>query len=84
MRNVLLLAVVLGITGLVVGYFMFARAPITGDYIAIETLLDPPEGIIGRLMEDIGQFARIRRSIVLTGAGGAVLGVILGLIVNKR
>ena len=84
MRNVLLLGVVLGIAGLVVGYFIFARAPITGDYIAIETLLNPPAGIIGRLMENVGQFAEIRRNIVVSGVVGAVSGVVLGVLVSRR
>ena len=84
MRNVVLLAVVLGIAGLVVGYFIFARAPITGEYISLGTLLDPPEGIIGRLMEDFGQFAEIRRNIMLSGAAGVAFGVVLGVVVNKR
>ena len=84
MRNVLLLGVVLGIAGLVVGYFIFARAPITGDYIAIETLLNPPAGIIGRLMENVGQFAEIRRNIVVSGVVGAVSGVFLGVLVSRR
>ena len=84
MRNVLLLALILGIAGIVVGYFVFARAPITGDYISIGNLIDPPNNLLGRLVSEIGQFAQIRRNILLTGAGGAVLGLVLGFVVSRR
>ncbi len=84
MRNVLLLALVLGVVGLVLGYVIFARAPVTGDLISIRNLIDPPDGLIGRIVTEVGQFARIRRNILLSGAGGAAVGVILGLIVGRR
>ncbi len=84
MRNVLLLAVVFGVVGLVLGYVIFARAPVTGDLIAVRNLIDPPEGLLGRIVEEVGQFAEIRRNILLSGGGGVVVGVILGLIVGRR
>ncbi len=84
MRNVVLLAVVMGIVGLVLGYVIFARAPVTGDLISIGNLIDPPDGLLGRIVEEVGQFARIRRNILLSGGGGVVVGVIMGLIVGRR
>ena len=84
MRNVLLLAVVMGVVGLVLGYVIFARAPVTGDLISIGNLIDPPDGLLGRIVEEVGQFARIRRNILLSGGGGVVVGVIMGLIVGRR
>ncbi len=84
MKNALLLLVVLGIVGLVVGYFIFARWPITNEMIGIQDLLSQPQDIVGSLLSEVSQFAEIRRNILLTGAGGAVLGLVLGIVVSRR
>lgn len=84
MKNALLLLFVLGIAGIVAGYFIFARAPITGELIAVQNLLQPPQNLLGELISEVSQFESIRRNILLTGAGGALLGLILGLRVSRR
>jgi len=84
MRNVILLAVVFGLVGLVLGYLIFARAPITGELIAIRNLVDPPTGLVGNIVSELSQFAEIRRNILLTGGGGLVVGVVLGVVVSRR
>jgi hypothetical protein len=84
MRNVLLLAVVFGVVGLVIGYLIFARAPITGELIAIQNLIQPPRDLIGEIVSELSQFEDIRRNILFTGAGGVVVGIILGVVVSRR
>lgn len=84
MRNVLLLAVVFGAVGLVIGYLIFARAPITGELIAVQNLIQPPEDLLGQIVSEVSQFEQIRRNILYTGAGGVVVGVILGVVVSRR
>lgn len=84
MRNVILLAIVFGAVGLVIGYLIFARVPMTGELIAIGNLIQPPEGLIGNLVSEIGQFREIRRNILFSGGGGVVLGVVLGVVVSRR
>jgi hypothetical protein len=84
MRNVILLAIVFGAVGLVIGYLIFARVPVTGELIAIGNLIQPPEGLIGSIVSEIGQFREIRRNILFSGGGGAVLGIILGVVVSRR
>ncbi len=84
MRNVLLLAIVFGVVGIVLGYLIFARAPITGELIAIGNLIQPPDGFVGELVNEIRQLREIRRNILYTGAGGVVVGVVLGIVVSRR
>lgn len=84
LRNALLLLVILGIAGIVAGYFIFARAPITGELIEVRNLIQQPQNLLGELFSEISQFETIRRNILLTGAGGAALGLILGIVVSRR
>ncbi len=84
MRNVILLGLVFGVVGLVLGYLIFARAPITGELIAIRNLIDPPSGFVMNFFNELRQFAEIRRNILFTGAGGAIVGVVLGVVVSRR
>jgi len=84
MRNVILLGLVFGLVGLVLGYLIFARAPITGELIAIRNLIDPPSGLVGNIVSELSQFAEIRRNILFTGAGGVVVGAVLGVVVSRR
>lgn len=84
MRNVILLAIVFGVVGIVLGYLIFARAPITGELIAVQNLVQPPEGFVGELVSEIRQLREIRRNILYTGAGGLVVGVVLGIVVSRR
>lgn len=84
MKNVLLLAVVFGIVGLVIGYLIFARVPVTGELIAIRNLIEPPKNIVGEIFSELAQLREIRRNILYTGAGGVVVGAILGVVVSRR
>ena len=84
MRNVILLAVVFGAVGLAIGYLIFARVPITGELIAIRHLVSPPDGLFGSIVREWQAFQEVRRNILFTGIGGAVVGVILGVVVTKR
>lgn len=84
MRNLIVLAVILGVIGLIVGYLIFARAPVSGDLIEVKTLISPPDGLVGRVVEKVGNLAEIRRNILLCSAGGIVLGVGLSVVLGKR
>lgn len=83
-RNVLLLAIVFGIVGLVLGWLIFGRWPITDELISIQHLISPPENFVGNLLSGTQQYEEIRRNILLSGGGGVVLGIILGAIVSRR
>ena len=84
MKNALLLLFVLGVVGIVAGYFIFARWPITNEMISIQDLVSQPSDILGSLLSEVSQLSEIRRNVLLTGAGGAVLGLVLGILVSRR
>ena len=93
LRNALLLLIILGIAGIVAGYFIFARAPFTGELIEIRNLIPQSQTELqqwtSRLLNELGfeqvrQLEVIRRNILMTGAGGALLGLILGFVVSRR
>jgi hypothetical protein len=83
MRNIVILALVFGVVGLVIGYLIFARAPLTGELIAVGDLLGQPRDLLGELVNDVLKIEQIRRNILLTGAGGVVVGIILGAVMGK-
>ncbi|TVR62762.1 MAG: hypothetical protein EA426_01435 [Spirochaetaceae bacterium] len=84
MSKIISLAVIFGVVGLVVGYLIFARAPVTGNLIPIGDLFRSPQNVIGQFVQSVGQFAEIRRNILFTGAGGIALGAILGVVIGRR
>jgi hypothetical protein len=84
MKNIVLLVVVFGVVGLVIGYLIFARVPVTGDLIAIGDLFSQASDLVGQIVNDVLAIETIRTNILLTGAGGALLGLVLGVVVNRR
>ncbi|MFP4378636.1 MAG: hypothetical protein ACLFP4_16465 [Spirochaetales bacterium] len=83
MRNIVILALVFGIVGLVIGYLIFARAPLTGELIAVGDLLGQPRDLLGELVNDVLKIEQIRRNILLTGLGGVVVGIVLGAVMGR-
>ena len=81
MKNTGTIALGLGILGLIIGYFIFAKS---GDsYIAIRHLISGGNNIFEELGNQIRGVEEIRRKIVLTGAGGLIIGIVFG-VVRKR
>ncbi len=64
------------------GYAVFTK--FAGEYIAIGRLISGNQGnIIGELTEAVLNIEEIRRNILLCGAGGAVLGLVLALVSRR-
>lgn len=84
MRNVLLLGLVFGVVGIALGYLIFARAPLTGELFPIADLVRPPDSLLGEFVSEWRQLTEIRRNILLTGGGGLVVGIVLGVVVSRR
>lgn len=81
MRNSLVLAIVLGIVGLVAGYFLFASV---GDgHIPLATLFGITNGLGDRLRNAltgmVANLPEIRRNILLSGLVGVVAGLVIGI-----
>lgn len=81
MRGVLSIALVLGIVGLVAGYFLFGK--VAGSYVEIQALIFPSESVFKQLGNAIRGVEEIRRKILITGGAGLVVGVVIGMVRNR-
>lgn len=82
MRSIVTFALVLGLLGLVVGYFIFGK--IAGQYVAVDTLLGLGDDLISRIGEAFVQIGDVRRNILISGAAGVGIGIIAGALVSRR
>ena len=80
--RIIVFIVVIGIIGLVVGYFIFGR--VGGEYIQVRHVLEPAQNILEDLAESITGIQRARRNIWISGAVGAAIGLILGVSTRRR
>lgn len=67
----------LGLLGLVVGYLIFGR--VGGEFIAITDLLNFSENILDDITQSITGVKQARQNILVSGAVGAGVGLILTL-----
>ncbi len=82
MFRMIFCGLLLGSGGLVIGYLIFGH--VAGEFIEISSLLDPPRDFLEEIEETILGIRRIRQNILVSGAIGLGLGLILGAILNKR
>ena len=78
MRRTIVLILLLGVIGLVVGYWIFARTE--GGYISLEALLRPTRHVLDELFRKVTGIETMRRNILLSGAVGAGVGLVLGVL----
>ena len=80
MRNILVLAIMFGIIGLVVGYFLFAKY-VNGSYIPVDQLITGPHGVFQTVASAFAQntLPEIRRNIIISGLVGVVAGFVIGV-----
>ena len=84
MRNLLILAAIFGVVGLVVGYLIFGRIGITNELIPLRDLFSSGDGILGDIGRQVAGFADKRQSIYISGGVGVVVGVALGFVLKRR
>jgi uncharacterized protein (TIGR03382 family) len=77
-RGILILIIVIGVLGLVAGYLIFARTE--GGYLTLKTLLRPSKGALDDLVRAVRGIQKIRRNILICGAVGAGIGLVLGVV----
>jgi hypothetical protein len=80
--RMILWAVILGIVGLVVGYLIFGR--IAGDYVPVGQLLQPAKNVLEDLAQSLTGVQSARRSVLISGAVGAAVGLIVGAVGRRR
>lgn len=86
MRNVLFSALLLGVIGLGVGYFLFAGR--AGSYVPVGRLLgishNDIQGLVYKLFPNLGGIEVVRRNILISGLVGVVVGLIASLAARSR
>ncbi len=64
-----------------VGYLLFAE--VGGKYVDVTSLIFPGKNFFERVSRAVTGVEEIRRKILITGAAGAGLGIVLGIISRK-
>jgi len=78
----LLTAIVLAAVGLGVGYLIFGQ--VNGSYVEIGSLIREPKGVVDNVTSAALGLGKMRQSILICGAVGAVLGVLVGAFGGRR
>ncbi|UCF99620.1 MAG: hypothetical protein JSV89_08770 [Spirochaetaceae bacterium] len=81
MKRIILLLIVVGIIGLAVGYLIFART--SSGYVSIQVLISPSKNVLDDLVKSVTGIKKIRQNILICGAVGAGVGLVLGLVTSK-
>jgi len=83
-RNLIILAVIFGVVGLVVGYLLFGRADLTNELIPLNQLFASSDNLVGQIRNQLPSFQAKRQNILICGGAGVVVGVILGFVLRRR
>lgn len=78
MQRIIGFALILGVIGLVVGYLIFGR--VAGEFIQISTLLQTPDNFLSSAVQNLAGINEARQNILISGAVGAGVGVVAGVI----
>jgi hypothetical protein len=81
MKRIILLLIVVGIIGLAVGYLIFART--SSGYVSIQVLISPSKNVLDDLVKSVTGIKKIRQNILICGAVGAGVGLVLGLVTSR-
>ena len=81
MKRIILLLIIVGIIGLAVGYLIFART--ASGYVSIGVLISPSKNVLDELVKSVTGIKQIRQNILICGAVGAGVGLLLGLVTSR-
>ena len=81
MKRTILLLLIVGIIGLAVGYLIFART--ASGYVSIGVLISPSKNVLDELVKSVTGIKQIRQNILISGAVGAGVGLLLGLVTSR-
>jgi hypothetical protein len=80
-KRIILMLVIVGIIGLAVGYLIFART--SSGYISVQVLITPSKNLLDDLVKSVTGIKQVRQNILICGAVGAGLGLVLGLLSSR-
>jgi len=81
MKRIILLLIIVGIIGLAVGYLIFART--SSGYVSIQALVSPSKNLLDDLVKSVTGIKKMRQNILICGAVGAGLGLVLGAFTSR-
>jgi len=84
-KNTISLIVVLGIIGLIVGYFIFAKSG--SSYLPINEIIGAKANNLGQGIGNLFHgvdLAEVRSNILYSGLAGAGLGLVIGILSRRR
>lgn len=70
------------VLGLIAGYLLFAK--MGGGYLSITTLLQPADNNVKGLLQKAVGIPKIRTNILISGAIGAGVGLLLSVAMGRR
>ena len=74
--KIILLLMIFAIIGLIVGYFIFGQ--INGEFVSPVDIFKSPDNFISRTINNLVGIDEIRQNILISGAIGAIMGIIIG------
>lgn len=78
MRRIIIAIIVVGVLGLVVGYLIFART--SNGYLSLKSLVSPSKNVLDDLVKAVTGIKKVRQNILICGAVGAGVGLVLGVV----
>lgn len=81
MKRIILLLIIIAVIGLVAGYLIFART--SSGYVSIQALISPSKNVLDDLVKSVTGIKKIRQNILICGAVGAGVGLLVGLLTSK-
>ena len=82
MKRIIALLIIGAVIGLAVGYLIFART--AGGYVSVQVLVSPSKNVLDDLVRSVTGIKKMRQNILICGAAGAGIGLMLGLLAARR
>ena len=82
MSRIIALILLFAVVGLIAGYLLFAK--MGNSYVKPTSLLRPADSALGRLGQKAVGIPKIRTNILIAGAVGAGVGLLLGAATGRR
>ncbi|MGE0089731.1 MAG: hypothetical protein AB7S50_09695 [Bacteroidales bacterium] len=80
MKKTVILILVLGVIGLILGYFIFGK--VGDEFVSLKTIFGSTNKV-GSFIKDLSGIAKMRQNILISGGVGALAGLIISLRKSK-